>query len=77
MIGFFVVVADRSSYGDDGLDPAGMEAREKPVDFTRVLAHVKAVQPTSMEPALDISGIENIVEAALSGKFSVLTQRQM
>ncbi len=29
------------TYGDDGLDPAGMEAKEKPVDFTRVLNHVK------------------------------------
>lgn len=28
-------------YGGDGLDPAAMEGKDKPVDFPRVLHHVK------------------------------------
>ena len=28
-------------YGGDGLDPAAMEGKDKPVDFTRVLHHIK------------------------------------
>ena len=28
-------------YGGDGLDPADMEGKDKPVDFTRVLGHIK------------------------------------
>lgn len=29
------------TYGDDGLDPAGMEAAERPIDFARVLEQSK------------------------------------
>lgn len=28
-------------YGGDGLDPAAMEGKDKPVEFPRVLQHVK------------------------------------
>lgn len=28
-------------YGDDGLDPAGMEAKDRPVEIPRLLATVK------------------------------------
>ena len=28
-------------YGGDGLDPAVMEGKDKPVDFARVMQHVK------------------------------------
>lgn len=28
-------------YGGDGLDPAAMEGKDKPVDFQRVMEHVK------------------------------------
>ena len=28
-------------YGGDGLDPAAMESKDKPVDFPRVLHHIK------------------------------------
>ena len=28
-------------YGGDGLDPAAMEGKDKPVDFHRVMAHIK------------------------------------
>lgn len=29
------------TYGGDGLDPAMMEGKDKPVDFSRVMDHVK------------------------------------
>ena len=29
------------TYGGDGLDPAAMEGKDKPVDFPRVLHHIK------------------------------------
>lgn len=29
------------TYGDDGLDPAVMEGKDKPVDFARVLHHIQ------------------------------------
>jgi DNA-directed RNA polymerase III subunit RPC1 len=32
-------------YGGDGLDPMMMEGKDKPVDFLRVLEHIKAVSP--------------------------------
>lgn len=28
-------------FGDDGLDPAAMEGKDKPLDFQRVLDHVR------------------------------------
>ena len=28
-------------YGGDGLDPAAMEGKDKPVEFPRVLQHIK------------------------------------
>lgn len=28
-------------YGGDGLDPAAMEGKDKPVDFHRVMEHIK------------------------------------
>ena len=28
-------------YGGDGLDPAAMEGKDKPVDFNRVMSHIK------------------------------------
>ena len=30
-------------YGGDGLDPACMEGKDKPVDFQRVLEHIKVI----------------------------------
>ena len=34
-------------YGGDGLDPMMMEGKDKPVDFSRVLDHIKAISPYS------------------------------
>ena len=34
-------------YGGDGLDPMMMEVNHKPVDFSRVLDHIKAISPYS------------------------------
>lgn len=28
-------------YGGDGLDPTAMEGKDKPVDFTRVMEHIR------------------------------------
>lgn len=33
-------------YGGDGLDPAVMEGKDKPVDFSRVMQHVKVRSQT-------------------------------
>ena len=30
-------------YGGDGLDPMMMEGKDKPVDFSRVLEHIKVI----------------------------------
>ncbi len=38
------------TYGDDGLDPAGMEAKDLPVDMVRVLAQAKTTHPCPAEP---------------------------
>ena len=39
-------------YGGDGLDPMMMEGKDKPVDFQRVLDHVKASSPHPTEEPL-------------------------
>ena len=31
-------------YGGDGLDPTDMEGKDKPVDFVRVLRHIKVMK---------------------------------
>lgn len=41
-------------YGEDGLDPACMEGKDKPIEFNRIFQHVK------------VSSIEHVVEASLS-----------
>merc|ERR1719433_2616614 len=40
-------------YGGDGLDPMMMEGKDKPVDFQRVLDHVKASSPNRQEDPMD------------------------
>lgn len=37
------------TYGEDGLDPSGMEAKDKPIDYGRVLNQVLATFPCSHE----------------------------
>eukprot|EP00002_Diphylleia_rotans_P015112 TRINITY_DN2924_c0_g2_i5.p1 TRINITY_DN2924_c0_g2~~TRINITY_DN2924_c0_g2_i5.p1 ORF type:complete len:1377 (-),score=291.09 TRINITY_DN2924_c0_g2_i5:73-4203(-) len=39
-------------YGDDGLDPASMEGKGTPVDFSRVLLHVKGIHSKGKERCL-------------------------
>lgn len=40
-------------YGDDGLDPAEMEGKDKPVDFKRILEYIKAKFPSKSELSMD------------------------
>jgi DNA-directed RNA polymerase III subunit RPC1 len=53
-------------YGGDGLDPMMMEGKDKPVDFARVMAHVKASLPAEDEETADadtiIASINELVE---------------
>lgn len=32
-------------YGEDGLDPACMEGKDKPIDINRIFQHVKVSAP--------------------------------
>lgn len=45
-------------YGGDGLDPAAMEGKDKPVEFPRVLQHIKAKVPCKDEPPLSPSQLQ-------------------
>eukprot|EP01132_Coremiostelium_polycephalum_P002078 gene2078-2564_t len=61
-------------YGDDGLDPAGMEAKERPVDFLRAMMSVKSTKRCMNEPSLKPYEIRNQCEKVLvSSKFSDCT----
>lgn len=64
------------TYGDDGLDPPGMEGDEKPVDFVRLLMNVIGHVPSSNETILlpgDIMEIVNhqckLMEEIANSKF--------
>ena len=45
-------------YGGDGLDPMMMEGKDKPVDFQRVLDHVKASSPHPDEEPMSADMVE-------------------
>ena len=45
-------------YGGDGLDPTDMEGKDKPVDFVRVMRHIKV-------PRLILMIYENIYRSQL------------
>eukprot|EP01103_Thecamoeba_quadrilineata_P014630 TRINITY_DN43_c1_g1_i1.p1 TRINITY_DN43_c1_g1~~TRINITY_DN43_c1_g1_i1.p1 ORF type:complete len:1495 (-),score=281.45 TRINITY_DN43_c1_g1_i1:137-4342(-) len=49
-------------YGDDGLDPANMEAQDRPVDFPRMMMQTKAIHPSHEEKSLSE---EEIIELVL------------
>ena len=49
-------------YGGDGLDPMMMEGKDKPVDFLRVLEHIKAIAPYPDEDPCKADEIENIAD---------------
>ncbi|XP_066147818.1 DNA-directed RNA polymerase III subunit RPC1 [Euwallacea fornicatus] len=52
-------------YGCDGLDPTYMEGKDCPVDFERVLAHVRAKCPYRNEIALNSDQIRRATKALL------------
>lgn len=52
-------------YGSDGLDPTYMEGKDSPVDFNRVLQHVRAKCPYRDEQALDANQIQKATESFL------------
>lgn len=53
-------------YGDDGLDPLNMETQEKPLDFVRVLQHVRDEFPDLHARELSPSELESEVIALLA-----------
>ncbi|TRY75843.1 hypothetical protein TCAL_12658 [Tigriopus californicus] len=53
-------------YGGDGLDPMMMEGKDKPVDFNRVLEHIKAVSPCFSEEPVDATTILSSMEELLA-----------
>ncbi|KAF7263909.1 hypothetical protein GWI33_000924 [Rhynchophorus ferrugineus] len=54
------------TYGCDGLDPTFMEGKDCPVDFDRVLSHVKAKCPYRSEITLDGDQIRTATQAFLA-----------
>lgn len=55
-------------YGGDGLDPAAMEGKDKPVDFKRVLELVKAKYPSPGEAPLDERMIQHLATEILDSE---------
>lgn len=56
------------NYGCDGLDPTYMEGKDCPVDFDRVLEHVRAKCPYRDETPLDGDQIRRATKAFLATK---------
>lgn len=54
-------------YGGDGLDPMMMEGKDQPVDFGRVLDHVRASSPYPEEDPMDADTIVSSSEELLRG----------
>ncbi|KDR18934.1 DNA-directed RNA polymerase III subunit RPC1 isoform X1 [Zootermopsis nevadensis] len=55
----------QTCYGADGLDPTYMEGKDCPVDFQRVLDHVRAKCPSRDEEPLDGPSIKKATEEIL------------
>merc|ERR1719431_1656429 len=53
-------------YGGDNLDPMMMEGKDKPVEFDRVLHHVKANYPHKEEDPIPPQGIMKALECAMN-----------
>jgi DNA-directed RNA polymerase III subunit RPC1 len=53
------------TYGGDGLDPMMMEGKDRPVDFARVLAHVRASSPCAGEDPVDADTILESIDELL------------
>lgn len=43
-------------YGEDSLDPAAMEGNEQPVEFNRLIIHVKAILASECRHEHSLSG---------------------
>ncbi|KAF2885542.1 hypothetical protein ILUMI_20610 [Ignelater luminosus] len=56
------------AYGCDGLDPSCMEGKDCPVDFDRVLAHIRSKCPYRQEEALDADKIRRGTKAFIATK---------
>ncbi|CAH1795117.1 unnamed protein product [Owenia fusiformis] len=52
-------------YGNDGLDPVAMEGKDRPVDFKRVLDHIKAKFPCTKEDALTGAHLVQVISQAV------------
>lgn len=53
-------------YGGDGLDPTYMEGKDCPVNFQRILDHIRAKCPYKDEEALDSVSVQKATEELLS-----------
>jgi DNA-directed RNA polymerase III subunit RPC1 len=53
-------------YGGDGLDPACMEGKEKPVDFERTYHHVRSSFRDEGEPPVAPCLLEEMVDSLLA-----------
>ncbi len=53
-------------YGQDGLDPMLMEGKDKPVEFGRIMEHVRAVCPCPDEEPADEVALKEAVDELLS-----------
>ncbi|KAF4525074.1 hypothetical protein B566_EDAN001988 [Ephemera danica] len=58
------------NYGEDGLDPTFMEGKDQPVEFERVLEHVKAKSPFRNEEPLDAFKIKQYTECMLKNELA-------
>lgn len=54
------------TYGGDGLDPVYMEVKDKPVDLTRQLMHVRAKHPSREDDPVRGDQIKSVVEQILA-----------
>ncbi|TMW55051.1 hypothetical protein Poli38472_013813 [Pythium oligandrum] len=52
-------------YGDDGLNPAFMEGDDRPVDFHRLLDHIRSTLPDAESPALLPFEIRQVAKKAV------------
>lgn len=58
------------TYGGDGLDPSMMEGKDKPVDFSRVMQHVKAKfrLADSKDPVLSPTQFKSLCQESFNSK---------
>ena len=54
LLSFYQVV--QFEYGEDNLDPTHMEGNEKPIDFPRLMNHIRSTLAESCRPEPSLSG---------------------